>query len=61
MPSARRSRKTGSGSPERAGSRSPAVREEVARDRTGAAPTHARLKEIGFAGWSEVLSARAGA
>jgi hypothetical protein len=38
-----------------------AVREEVAHDRTGAVPGHAKLKEIGFAGWSEVLLARAGA
>jgi len=36
-----------------------AVREEVARDRGGAVPTHALLREIGYAGWSDVLSARA--
>ena len=36
-----------------------AVREEVARDQGGPPPTHALLKEIGYAGWSEVLSARA--
>jgi ATP/maltotriose-dependent transcriptional regulator MalT len=36
-----------------------AVREEVARDRGGAPPTHALLKEIGYAGWSDVFSARA--
>jgi len=36
-----------------------AVREEVARDRRGTPPTHALLKEIGYTGWSEILSARA--
>lgn len=36
-----------------------AVREEVARDKGGTAPTHALLKEIGYLGWSELLSARA--
>ena len=36
-----------------------AVREEVARDKGGPAPTHALLKEIGYLGWSELLSARA--
>jgi class 3 adenylate cyclase len=36
-----------------------AVREEVAHDRGGAAPTHALLKEIGYVGWSDVLAARA--
>lgn len=36
-----------------------AVREEVARDTGGAAPTHALLKQIGYVGWSDVLSARA--
>jgi hypothetical protein len=36
-----------------------AVREEVARDEGGPFPTHALLKEIGYAGWSDVLSARA--
>ncbi len=36
-----------------------AVREEVARDQGGPRPTHALLKEIGYAGWSEVLAARA--
>jgi class 3 adenylate cyclase len=36
-----------------------AIREEVARDRGGPPPTHALLKEIGYVGWSEVLSARA--
>jgi hypothetical protein len=36
-----------------------AVREEVARDGGGPTPTHALLREIGYAGWSELLSARA--
>jgi class 3 adenylate cyclase len=36
-----------------------AVREEVDRDRTGKAATHALLKEIGYVGWSDMLSARA--
>ena len=36
-----------------------AVREEVARDKGDPAPTHALLKEIGYLGWSELLSARA--
>ncbi|HEX6060925.1 MAG TPA: AAA family ATPase [Candidatus Limnocylindria bacterium] len=36
-----------------------AVREEVARDGGGAAPTHALLRDIGYVGWSDVLSARA--
>ena len=36
-----------------------AMREEVSRDRGGPAPTHALLGEIGYRGWSEVLSARA--
>ena len=36
-----------------------AMREEVARDRGGAVPTHAALREIGYVGWSELLSARA--
>ena len=36
-----------------------AVREEVARDEGGPPPTHALLKEIGYVGWSELLSARA--
>ena len=36
-----------------------AVREEVARDRTGAATPHALLRGIGYIGWSEVLSRRA--
>jgi class 3 adenylate cyclase len=35
-----------------------AVREEVERDRNGAIPTHALLKEIGYVGWSELLSQR---
>ena len=35
------------------------LREEVARDQGGPPPTHTLLKEIGYAGWSEVLSARA--
>jgi len=36
-----------------------AVREEVDRDRNGTVPKHALLKAIGYAGWSDVLSARA--
>ena len=36
-----------------------AVREEVARDRDGTVPTHALLEQIGYTGWSELLSARA--
>jgi hypothetical protein len=36
-----------------------AAREEVARDRGGPIPTHALLKDIGYVGWSELLSARA--
>jgi class 3 adenylate cyclase len=35
-----------------------AVREEVARDRNGTIPKHALLNEIGFVGWSELLSQR---
>ena len=38
-----------------------AVREEVARDRSGTIPTHATLHEIGYVGWSELLSQRTGA
>jgi hypothetical protein len=30
----------------------------VERDRNGAIPTHALLKEIGYVGWSELLSQR---
>jgi hypothetical protein len=37
-----------------------AVREEVERDRNGTIPRHARLKEIGYVGWSELLSQRGG-
>jgi class 3 adenylate cyclase len=36
-----------------------AMREEVARDRGGPVPIHAALREIGYIGWSELLSARA--
>ena len=36
-----------------------AVREEVARDAGGPPPAHALLREIGYRGWSELLSARA--
>jgi hypothetical protein len=36
-----------------------AIREEVARDSGGPPPTHALLNEIGYVGWSELLSARA--
>ena len=36
-----------------------AAREEVARDQGGPPPAHALLREIGYAGWSEILSARA--
>ena len=36
-----------------------AMREEVARDRGGPVPIHAALREIGYVGWSELLSARA--
>ena len=35
-----------------------AIREEVARDRGGPEPTHNELREIGYVGWSELLSAR---
>ena len=36
-----------------------AVREEVERDRKGTVPAHALLRELGYSGWSDVLSARA--
>ncbi|HEY7625105.1 MAG TPA: AAA family ATPase [Candidatus Limnocylindria bacterium] len=36
-----------------------AIREEVARDRTGATPAHANLRALGYVGWSELLEARA--
>jgi hypothetical protein len=36
-----------------------AVREEVERDRSGTIPHHARLNEIGYVGWSNLLSKRA--
>lgn len=36
-----------------------AVREEVAADRGGPPPVHATLHQIGYLGWSELLSARA--
>jgi len=35
-----------------------AIREEVAHDRGGPEPTHKELREIGYIGWSELLSAR---
>ena len=35
-----------------------AIREEVARDRGGPEPTHNGLRDIGYVGWSELLSAR---
>jgi class 3 adenylate cyclase len=35
-----------------------AIREEVAHDRGGPEPTHKGLREIGYIGWSELLSAR---
>jgi hypothetical protein len=38
-----------------------AMREESERDRHGTAPTHALLKEIGYVGWSDLLSHRVGA
>jgi hypothetical protein len=37
-----------------------AVREEVERDRNGTIPKHALLNEIGYVGWSDLLSQRAG-
>ena len=36
-----------------------AIREEVAHDRGGPAPRHTALREIGYVGWSELLSTRA--
>jgi hypothetical protein len=35
-----------------------AIREEVAHDRGGPEPTHDGLREIGYLGWSQLLSAR---
>jgi hypothetical protein len=35
-----------------------AIREEVAHDHGGHEPTHKGLREIGYIGWSELLSAR---
>jgi hypothetical protein len=35
-----------------------AIREEVAHDRGGPTPTHRALRQIGYVGWGEVLSAR---
>ena len=35
-----------------------AIREEVAHDRGGHEPTHNELREIGYLGWSQLLSAR---
>jgi class 3 adenylate cyclase len=35
-----------------------AVEEEVAHDRGGGRPAHGALREIGYVGWSELLSAR---
>lgn len=35
-----------------------ALREEVARDAGGPPPVHTQLREIGYVGWSELLSAR---
>jgi hypothetical protein len=36
-----------------------AVREEVERDRNGTIPKHALLNEIGYVGWSDLLTQRA--
>jgi class 3 adenylate cyclase len=36
-----------------------AVREEVARDRDGTEPRHAKLRELGYEGWHELVAGRA--
>jgi hypothetical protein len=35
-----------------------AIREEMGATRGGPAPTHGRLRELGYAGWSQLLAHR---